>query len=570
MNFLRNFLSTFSALVVFSLILIISLLIIVVPDTDLAEVKERTVLQINLKKTIVDRPHSSEFNFFNSAYCGDGLFSIQKAINQAVNDTSIKAIYLKIGDLKGSLANVSSLKKNILNFKNTGRKVIVHSDGLSQIGYYLASSADSIFVDNLSHVEWKGLGAQLLYFKSMLDKLGIQAQPIRVGKYKSAIEPFIMDSISPDNELQVKEMLDDIWRTICSEVSSLRNIPLAKLDEIADELGYLMPEEALDIGLIDGVKYEDELRKSFNNLVNGSPNFMSVKSYNSTNLKLNEKGKKIVVVNAEGAIVDSPSETDVSSVKYCKIFDDILKDEKIEAVVLRVNSPGGSALASEKMWRKLKLIQEKMPSIVSLGNVAASGGYYIACAGDTILAEKNTITGSIGVFGLMFNVSKLKNRIGVNVEKIKTNELSDFPSFDRNLSSKEKNRMKKGIKSVYDTFIKRVSEGRDLSIEEVHKLSEGRVWTGNQALEIGLIDSLGGLEEAINIAVKAASIKEYNLIYLPKEQTPIEALVKRFSDQTQLSLPAPFSEYNYIIKNPSYFNSFSKPQVRLPFVFSIY
>lgn len=570
MNFLRNFLSTFSALVVFSLILIISLLIIVVPDTDLAEVKERTVLQINLKKTIVDRPHSSEFNFFNSAYCGDGLFSIQKAINQAVNDTSIKAIYLKIGDLKGSLANVSSLKRNILNFKNTGRKVIVHSDGLSQIGYYLASSADSIFVDNLSHVEWKGLGAQLLYFKSMLDKLGIQAQPIRVGKYKSAIEPFIMDSISPDNELQVKEMLDDIWRTICSEVSSLRNIPLAKLDEIADELGYLMPEEALDIGLIDGVKYEDELRKSFNNLVNGSPNFMSVKSYNSTNLKLNEKGKKIVVVNAEGAIVDSPSETDVSSVKYCKIFDDILKDEKIEAVVLRVNSPGGSALASEKMWRKLKLIQAKMPLIVSLGNVAASGGYYIACAGDTILAEKNTITGSIGVFGLMFNVSKLKNRIGVNVEKIKTNELSDFPSFDRNLSSKEKNRMKKGIKSVYDTFIKRVSEGRDLSIEEVHKLSEGRVWTGNQALEIGLIDSLGGLEEAINIAVKAASIKEYNLIYLPKEQTPIEALVKRFSDQTQLSLPAPFSEYNYIIKNPSYFNSFSKPQVRLPFVFSIY
>ena len=570
MKFLRNFLSTLSALVVFSLILIISLLIIVIPDTDLAEVKERTVLQINLKKTIVDRPHSSEFNFFNSAQCGDGLFSIQKAISQAVNDTSIKAIYLNIGELKGSLANVSSLKRNIQNFKNTGRKVIVHSDGLSQIGYYLASSADSIFVDNLSHVEWKGLGAQLLYFKSMLDKLGIQAEPIRVGKYKSAIEPFIMDSISPDNELQVKEMLDDIWRTICLEVSSLRNIPLAKLDEIADELGYLMPEEALGIGLIDGVKYEDELRKSFNNLVNGSPNFISVKSYNSTNLKLNEKGKKIVVINAEGAIVDSPSETDVSSLKYCKIFDDILKDEKIEAVVLRVNSPGGSALASEKMWRKLKLIQEKMPLIVSLGNVAASGGYYIACAGDTILAEKNTITGSIGVFGLMFNVSKLKNRIGVNVEKIKTNELSDFPSFDRNLSNKEKNRMKKGIKSVYDTFIKRVSEGRDLPIEEVHKLSEGRVWTGNQALEIGLIDSLGGLEEAINIAVKAASIKEYKLIYLPKEQTPIEALVKRFSDQTQLSLPAPFSEYNYIIKNPSYFNSFSKPQVRLPFVFSIY
>lgn len=569
MNFLRNILSTFTAMAIFLLLILICVVSIFSSADDLPEVKDRSILHIKLKKTIVDRPHSSEFNFANSAHCGDGLLSIQKAINHAKADTGIKAIYLELGDLKGSLANVLSLKRSFKEFKKTGKKVIVYSDGLSQIGYHLATSGDSIFVDNLSHVEWKGLSAQLMYFKSMLDKLGVKAEPIRVGRYKSAIEPFVMDSISPENELQVKEMLNDIWETVCFEVAEERNISTTKLNEIADELGYLMPKEAVVAGLIDGIKYEDELHEYFRELVNGKPNFISVKNYNSATEVLFQLGKKIVVVNAEGAIVDSPSETDVSSVKYCKIFDDILKDNNVEAVVLRVNSPGGSALASEKMWRKLKLIQQKMPLIVSMGNVAASGGYYMAAAGDTILAEKNTITGSIGVFGLMFNVSKLTNRMGINVEKVKTNELSDFPSFDRNLSNKEKNRVIKGINSVYGTFIKRVSEGRDLSEEDVHKLAEGRVWTGKQAFEIGLVDSLGGLEEAIGIAASAASLKEFKLVHLPKEQTPIEALVKHFSDQSQMSLPEPFSQYNYILQNPNYFNSFSKPQVRLPFVLSI-
>ena len=556
-------------MVVFSLLILLGVIAIVGGSADLPVVKKQSVLHVKLTKSLVDRPHSSEFNFANSSMCGNGLFAIQKALKEAERDSLIKAVLLELGDMKGSLANVSSLKRSIKEFKESGKKVIVYSDGLSQIGCFLAASGDSVFVDKLSHVEWKGLSAQLMYFKSMLDKLGVEAEPIRVGRYKSAIEPFVMDTISSENEHQVKEMLSDIWKNITNEISKERGIEKSKLEHFANNLGYLMPQEALEIGLIDGIKYEDELYSYLNELVKGEPNYISVAQYNKARQKLFEKGKKIVVVNAEGAIVDHEAETDVSSKKYCKVFDDILKDKNVKAVVLRVNSPGGSALASEKKWRKLKLIQKEMPLIVSMGNVAASGGYYLASAGDSILAEKNTITGSIGVFGLMFNVSKLTNRIGVNVEKVKTNEMSDFPSFDRKLSEKEKNRIKKGINSIYGTFIQRVMDGRDLSKDNVEKLAEGRVWTGSQAYEMGLVDSIGGLNEAIMVAVEAAKVEDYKVVHLPKEQTPLEAIVNHLSKKSQMSLPEPFTEYNYLLENPEFFKSFSKPQVRLPYVISI-
>lgn len=569
MQFLRNLLSTIVGLIVFTLIFIFVIISVAGINSEVPEVKTNSVLKIQINHNLVDRPNSSEFNFANSAHCGNGLLAIQQAINSAKEDSLIKAIYLEIGDLKGSLANVTSLKRTIESYRKTGRKVIVHSDGLSQIGYYLAVSADSVYVDNLSFIEWKGLGAQLMYFRSMLDKIGVQAEPIRVGRFKSAVEPFILDSISGENEYQVKEMLNDIWGSILNEVSDKRRITRETLNKVADSYAYLMPTEAKDLKFIDGVKYQDEVHDYLTTIVGGELNYITVNSYNEARKVLFEKGKKVVVVNAEGAIVDADSQTDVSSKRYSKIFDDILKDNNVKAVVLRVNSPGGSALASEKLWRKLMLIKERMPLIVSMGNVAASGGYYLAAAGDTILAEKNTITGSIGVFGLMFNVSELTKSIGVNVEKVKTNEMSDFPSFDRKLKPHEKERIKTGIKTVYGTFIERVQLGRNLSKQDVEKLAEGRVWTGNQALEIGLVDSLGGLEEAIAIAVNSAHLSDYKVVHLPKEQTPLEAIVNHISKQGQISLPEPFAEYNYMIQNPDFFKSFSKPQARLPFVLTI-
>ena len=491
MSFLKNLFTNLLSLVLFAFITVVLFIVVVVSSGEEIDVKENSVLKVSIKQNLVDRANSSEFNFFNADRCGNGLFEIQKAIQHAKNDDRIKAIYLEIGELNGSLANVLSLKNTIEEYRSTGRKVIVFSEGMSQIGYYLACSSDSIYLNHLSFVEWKGLGAKLMYFKSMLNKLGVKAEPIRVGKFKSAIEPFISDTMSAENHFQVKEMLDDIWFQIKHDVSKQRKITTQVLNDIADNYGYLMPLEALKFRLIDGIKYEDEVMSILQKVVGYKTNYINVSQYNSTYEDSFSGNKaKIVVVNAEGAIVDGISEKDISLLKYAKIFDDVLKDDSIKGMVLRINSPGGSALASEILWRKIKRIQRKMPVMVSMGNVAASGGYYLASAGDTILAEKNTITGSIGVFGLMFNAGDLAKSFGVRVENVKTNDLSDFPAFDRSLSKKEYQRMKYGIQSIYETFIQRVQDSRGMSKKNVEELAQGRVWTGNQAKMNGLIDEI--------------------------------------------------------------------------------
>ncbi len=571
MKFLKNILSSLTALLIFTLLVLFIFIAVIANTKDSydVEVKNQSILEININNDIIDREVFSDFDIINPTRSENDLVSIIKALKEAREDTLIQGALLRIGDLKGSLANVSSLRRNLAEFKKTGRKVIVYSEYLSQVGYYLASSADSIFVNSLSSIEWKGLGAQVIYFKSILEKIGVKAEPIRAGKFKSATEPFVLDSMSVQNQYQLSQMLNDIWSNIIFEVSNERGLSTSKLDSIANYSGFLLPDEAMKKGLVDGIKYEDEVITCLDQMVGGKCNLISISDYNASTNRNIIAESKVVVVNAEGSIVDANSESDISSIRYSKIFDEILNDKDVKAVVLRINSPGGSALASEKLWRKLDLISSKLPLIVSMGNYAASGGYYMACAGDTILAEKNTITGSIGVFGLMFNFSKLINEMGIKVEKVKTNEMSDFPSFDRELSEKEKNRIRKGINFIYQKFKERVSMGRSLAKNDVDKLSEGRVWTGSQALKLGLVDQIGGLEKAVSIAASAAELKNYELIHLPKNKTPLEAIANKLTQQTKFSIPEPFSRYNLILQNPELFESFSKPQARLPYVISI-
>ena len=569
MQFLKNLLVSLTSLIIFSIIICFGVLLIAFNSGEDIEVKENSILKISIGQTLVDRISSSGLNLTNSPNVNNGLLSIQKSIKMAKNDPLIKAIYFEIGELQGSLANVSSLKRSIENFKKSGKSVFAYSEGLSQIGYYLACSSDSIFMNHLSFVEWKGLRAKILYFKTMLNKVGIKAEPIRVGKFKSAIEPFISDSISPANFLQIKEMLDDTWSCLLLDVASKRGKSVTELNNIANDIGYLMPNEALETGLIDGIKYEDEVYSFLESIVGIKPNYISVNNYNKSNEINSQSESKVIVLHADGAIIDTDSESDVSGVKYGKILDDVLKDNSVGALVLRINSPGGSALASEKLWRKLKLIQQKIPLIVSMGNIAASGGYYLASASDFILAEETTITGSIGVFGLMFNVEELINSVGVNVESVKTNDLSDFPAFDRGLSEKEKNRMKNGIETIYKTFVTRVQDSRKMSSEAVENIAQGRVWTGVQAKRIGLVDSIGGLVDALAVAVREANLESHKVVHLPKELSSIEAIVNQLSTKHQLCLPAPFTQYNYMIQNPDFFKNFTKPQARLPFVIEI-
>jgi len=566
MHFLRNLFANLISLIVFSVITVLIIFISLVSGVDDFEVSDNSILHIKVNGHLKDQSKGTEI--FKESNCQSDNQAIEKAIQLAIKDTLIKAIYLEVGSVDGSLANIESLRRSLLEFKKAGRKIISYSTTMSQIGYHLSSVADSIYLGNMTGFEWKGFGAQLLYFKSMLGKIGVKAEPIRVGKFKSAIEPFIMDSISNENEYQVKELLIDVWMNICSDIEESRGISKKNLEFVANELGVLTPEEALRYGFVDAIKYEDEVKNVFKKLLSGKEEYISVKQLINANPSASFTDDKLVVVNAEGSIIDMSSESDISGFQYGKIFDDILKDKSVKAMVVRINSPGGSAKASEELWRKIKLIQEKVPVIISMGNVAASGGYYMATAGDIIFAENNTITGSIGVFGLMFNVSELTKKIGVNVEKVKTHKMSDFPSFDRSLTTKEKARVQLGINKVYDVFLDRVAKGRDLSKKEVQKLASGRVWTGRQAKENGLVDSIGGLNMAIETAIKAANIKTYKLVELPKILSPIEQVVKHFSNH-EVRLPEPFANYNYMIQNPDFFKTFQTPQVRLPFVISI-
>ena len=568
MSFLRNLFTNILSILVLGLVFITVIIVIAVVNDDSPKETEHSVLQIVLNGKLNDKPNSSEYSIASSAQCGKSFIAINNAINSATKDENIEAILIEVGEVSGGIANLSSLKRNLKAFQKANKKIFVYSDGMSQLGYYLSSVADSIYIHPVSHLEWKGLGAQLMYFKSMLSKIGVKAEPIRVGKFKSAIEPFILDTMSSANEKQVKELLFDLWNGIVDEVSTERDIKQSILESAADKYGYLLPKEALELGFIDGIKYEDEIWSVLRSNVHKDFHLVTVNNYNKLNKDISFEKDKIVVVYAEGGIVDGKAETDISADQYTKILDDILRDQNVKAVVIRVNSPGGSAKASEKIWRKLTLINKKVPVIISMGNVAASGGYYIATAGDTILAEKNTITGSIGVFGLMFNAEELTKNIGVNIERVQTNEMSDFPSFDRSLSNREKNRLKKGIEEVYSIFLKRVADGRGLTKTEVEDLAQGRVWSGNQALKLGLIDEIGGLTEAIDIAKNSANLENYKLVELPKPVSTIDKIIKTFSDQ-EVSLPEPFAHYNYMINNPNFFKEFSQPQSRLPFILSI-
>ena len=570
MSFLRNLLANLLSFFILGLVFTVIIIVIASINDDSPEAKEHSVLQIVLDGKLNDKPKSSEYSITSPEQFGKNFIAINDAIKNATHDKNIDAILIEVGEISGGIANLSSLRRNLKAFQKADKKIFVYSDGMSQLGYYLSSIADSIYLHPVSNLEWKGLSAQLIYFKSMLNKIGVNAEPIRAGKFKSAIEPFILDSMSSNNEIQVKELLSDLWSEVVQEVSKERGIKENILEKTADSLGFLSPKEAIKLGFIDGVKYEDEIWSVLRKDVNKDFNLVTVNNYNEINKNLSEEDEenKIVVIYAEGSIVDSKTESDISAYRYSKILDNIQKDENVKAVVVRINSPGGSAKASEKIWRKLTLINKKIPVIISMGNMAASGGYYIATAGETILAEKNTITGSIGVFGLMFNAQELTKNIGVNVERVKTNEMSDFPSFDRPLSSREKSRLKKGIEEVYTIFSKRVKDSRGLSSKEVEALAQGRVWSGSQALKLGLIDKIGGITEAINIAKKSAKLEEYKLVELPKPVSTIDKIIKTFTKH-EISLPEPFANYNYMINNPNFFNEFSEPQSRLPFILSI-
>ncbi|MCC8173754.1 MAG: signal peptide peptidase SppA [Odoribacter sp.] len=517
-------------------------------------VKDNSILKIKFDGQIVDRTSSNPLDNFDilsfKSTPSQGLNNILASIKKAAKDDRIKGIYLELTDIEsnfGAFATVEEIRNALLEFKESGKFIYSFSNlGYSQRSYYLATVADSIFVNPETPVLLTGLASSISFYKNTLEKLGIQPEIIKVGKYKSAVEPFTSTEISDENREQVYTYMKSIWDTFLSGISKERNISVDTLNWLADNFKFYSPEEEMSYGLYDGVMYEDEVLKTLKTRFGLGENdnlyYTSLSDYHKVSVP--EKSKtsgrdKIIVIYASGTIGLEQSATAIGP-KLAETIRKAHKDKNTKAIVMRVNSPGGSALTSDIIWREVKLAAEKLPFIVSMGNVAASGGYYISCAADAIVADPTTLTGSIGIYGMLFSGEKLiKDKMGINTSVVKTNEHSDFggsyplpiPISNRPLTAYERNVLQNYIEKGYETFLSRVAEGRGMTRDEVHEVAQGRVWTGKDALEIGLVDVLGGLEDAIKIAAEKANLDNYKISELPIEKSPFEELFGGFSTQ---------------------------------------
>ncbi len=530
----------------------------------LVEVKDNSILYINLNKEVVDRASNNPFSGMDfmslQPKSAIGLNDILKAIENAKDDSKIKGILMEVDAVNAGAATVNEIRNALIDFKQSGKFIISYNDVYSQKAYFLASVADKIYLNPEGAVDWIGLRAEVMYYKNILAKLGVEPQIIRHGKFKSAVEPYMLDKMSPENREQISTFIGSIWNHWVAEISKSRNISVSELNRFADEMMIRNGKTTLENKLVDSLVYKDQvidiLKKKLS--ISDKKDIPSVSLDDYAKLPTPLKGKglsknKIAVIYATGEInMGNATDGAIGSDGISKVIREARRDSTIKAIVLRVNSPGGSALASEVIWREMVLAKQVKPVIVSMGDVAASGGYYIAAPADTILADPTTITGSIGVFGMYFNVKDgLSGKLGINVETVSTNKHADFGSMYRPMTAEERSVAQLGVEDIYQTFIGHVSEGRKISVASVDEIGQGRVWSGANAINIKLIDQYGGLKEAIQVAVKKAKLDDYRITELPKQKEPFQQFIEELTGKAKASilsdeLGVAYKEYNNI------------------------
>lgn len=551
-------LSLFVAAIIFSAI--IGSIVSSASNEEKVFVEKNSVLEINLERPIRDNPSKNPFENFNFSNFEDetplSLRSIIENIQKAKNDEQIKGIYLNIPSLQANLASTEELRNALLDFKSSGKFLLSYSESYGQLDYYLCSVADELYLNPAGDLTFKGLSSQLLFFKDALDRLDIEMQVIRHGKFKSAIEPFIRNNMSEANREQISTIINSIWTKMTSNISSSRNMSMEDLNNIADQLLIRSADDAVKYGLIDDLKYEDEIHEILMEKVSVEEvediNFMALGKYKkvkvlkgkdvdttiSTPYEYYKAKDKVAIIYAEGEIISGDSqEGSMGSNTIAKAIKKARNDKNIKAIVMRVNSPGGSALASDVMWREVNLAKAEKPFIVSMGDLAASGGYYISCAADKIFAENSTITGSIGVFGLIPNISGfMEKKMGIHVDHVNSNTYSDGTTLFRPMSDYERNAVQEMVEDIYSDFTQKVADGRGMTQAEVDSIGQGRVWTGGTALEIGLVDQIGGLEAAIKEAAVMAELDNYRLTSFPEEEDPFKKMLKNIGGSVKANI----------------------------------
>ncbi len=508
-------------------------------------VTSNSVLHLNLDQAIIERTPDDKFaNLPIVGSNGDksiGFNDIIKSLKKAKTDDNIDCIYLSVTSPNAGFATMREVRNALLDFKSGGKKIIAYSEVYTQGAYYLASAADKVYLNPEGALELKGLSAKLMFFKGALDKLGIEAQIIRVGNYKSAVEPFMNDKMSDKNREQVTAYLGGLYNTFLEGISQTRKISTADLHLIADEYKIQQPKDALAYKLVDALKYKDEVLDELKEL-SGTD-----KSKNITSVSINDYAKslpkntdysikdKVAVIYANGDIMGGEGSDEViGSERISRTIRKARMDSSIKAIVLRVNSPGGSALASDVIWREIVLTKKVKPVIASFGDVAASGGYYIACAADSIFVQPNTITGSIGVFGVIPNFQNLlNNKLGITFDGVKTGQYADIMSTNRPLTPGERLIIQNSVNRIYDSFISRVADGRKKSKAYIDSIGGGRVWIGTDAVKIGLADRTGSFNDAIVAAAKKAKIKEYRTVEYPEIIDPLKQLMEHGTDKVK-------------------------------------
>ena len=555
MKFLKVFLAALLAVVVggvvSSLLWIFVFIGLAGSVESTTDVKPESVLVVDLAEDITDAPAANPFGAvdFQSFTVRKTLSLLQalRSVEAAKNDDRIKGIYLRLnGDGVMDIAAVEELRTALEEFKQSGKFIVSFNENYSQVSYYLASVADKIYLQPEGNMSWQGLSSTLMFYTGLFEKLDIKVDIFRptACKYKSAVEPYFLKKMSPENRRQMASLANSSWEVILDAVSASRGIDKKELNRLADKLAVSMPEEALAHNFVDGLIYEDQMNDIFKELGvelndDGECEKVSLGEYSKQVVDLqNISADKVAVVYAEGQIFDGTGEQEaIYGETMAETIKSVRLDDKIKAVVLRVNSPGGSALASDIIWREIELLKAEKPVVVSMGSMAASGGYYISAPSDVIVANKLTLTGSIGVFGMIMNPNELlTKKVGVSFDTVSTNEHSSFGSFGHNIDAAERATIMKGVDKVYTRFTSLVAEGRNLPIEKVLDLAAGRVWSGVQAQENGLVDTLGGLNCAISMAAEKADLESYRVHEVTSIEDPLKNLLSNFGAKIRASV----------------------------------
>jgi protease-4 len=582
-GFFKMFFASLLALIIFSAIGFFLCLVLIagLAKSDAPLVEKNSVLVINIGQPFQEQKLESPLAVLssNDELSVPGVYDVVRLIQKAAKDDKIKGIYLQSGLNPNGFATSEEIRNALLTFKKSGKFIVAYSEMMNQKSYHVANVADKVYVNPKGFFDWAGFSSELLFLKGTLEKLDIEPQIFYAGKFKSATEPLRTDKMTPENKLQTSVWLGDLYSHFLLKAAEERKIDTATLHQYANEAAIKNPQDAVAKNLIDGVKYDDEIKDEIKTRLKlgkyDKINFITINSYSKSGSYKKTSGEKIALIYAQGNIIDGGGDQrQIASADYIKLIRKARLDKTIKAIVFRVNSGGGSALASETIWRELSLAKAEKPVVVSFGDVAASGGYYISCGADSIFASPTTITGSIGVFGIIPNMEGFfKNKLGVTFDGVKTAPYADLGAIYRPMNENEKKFVQQSIDEIYLSFKQRVADGRKKSVDDVDSIAQGRVWSGNKAIGIGLVDKFGGLQDAVDCAARMAKLSDYRLREYPEMQSIFDRLLGGAKDNTLKTEMIrkelgedQFKIYNEMLRVKQMTNSV---QTRLPFEFFI-